>query len=165
MSSLVLVVAFCVVVFILLMKSSSSPNSSTADRPTAVKNKADQVVPTSTPASTPPVLPQFDQSNPGEGHLYTIKGHHAHHHAGKYLSMTVGSYAGIPEYTVFLSDTKLSGPPREGRNATSEWHFKWHARLVRMVGRGTSDASTEGLALYKEGTQLKLRFLDSHHQH
>ena len=45
MSSLVLVVAFCMVVFILLMKSSQSPKSSTttADRPTAVKKKADPV--------------------------------------------------------------------------------------------------------------------------
>ena len=101
-------------------------------------------------AAAAKALPQFDQSSPGDGYLYTIRGHQpttahgTHHHAGKYLSMTTHErYGSIPKYTVFLSDTKVNHS-----TATSEWHFKWHAGKVRIVGRGTPHPGhNEGVAL------------------
>ena len=49
----------------------------------------------------------------------------------------------LPKYTVFLSDTKVNHS-----TATSEWHFKWHAGKVRIVGRGTPHPGhNEGVAL------------------
>ena len=71
-----------------------------------------------------------------------------------------GSQSRLPLGTVFLSDEKLSSP-----TAISQWHFKWHHGLVRMVGRGTSSDWTEGLALTKDGDRLTGRFCDGHHQH
>ena len=113
-------------------------------------------------AAAAKALPQFDQSSPGDGYLYTIRGHHAHHHAGKYLSMTTHErYGSIPTYTVFLSDTKVNHS-----TATSEWHFKWHAGKVRIVGRGTPHPGhNEGVALYKEGPHLKVNVLSGSNQH
>ena len=113
-------------------------------------------------AAAAKALPQFDQSSPGDGYLYTIRGHHAHGHAGKYLSMTTHErYGSIPTYTVFLSDTKVNHS-----TATSEWHFKWHAGKVRIVGRGTPHPGhNEGVALYMGGPHLKVSVLSGSNQH
>ena len=70
------------------------------------------------------------------------------------------AYGWIEPYTVFLSDTKVNHS-----TATSEWHFKWHNGLVRMVGRNTRGPDNEGLALYKQGNELKVPIADGYHQH
>ena len=68
----------------------------------------------------------------------------------------------LPKYTTwFLSDTKVNHS-----TATSEWHFKWHAGKVRIVGRGTPHPGhNEGVALYKEGPHLKVNVLSGINQH
>ena len=104
-------------------------------------------------------LPQFAQVTPGEGYLYTIR---SHQHKGKYLSMTTrDGYGSIPRHTVFLSDEKIDNDP----SATSQWHFKWHSGLVRIVGRNTRESNHEGLALYKAGKELGVTGADGYTQH
>ena len=97
----------------------------------------------------------------GQGQYYSIKGHHGHHHKGKYLSMTSHERFGdIPKYTVFLSDRRLNLP-----TVTSLWHFKWHNGLVRIVGVNTKANDNDGLALYKQGNELKVSIANGYNQH